>query len=163
MAKHKDFDKYASQVFGGAFGKKRSSLTTVDVDTTPPPPFEVVVNIKNETETSPDPKLREDVSLSFPPSLFGSPVRRNHRKILDGLPEEDYSFGDADTLSDTDLECFCVDHMKLCSSRCAAEEHRHCNEVIPHFKRSARSSPDSGRGKFRDSFSLYLRGLVLFT
>ena len=152
MAKHKEFDKYASRLFGGALGKKglkRGSLTCVDVDS-PPPPIDVVVNIKNG-DSKTESHASEDLSLSLPSSLSSTPVKKNHWKALHGLPEEDYSFEDMDTVSDTDLECFCVDHMKLCSSRLAVVEHRHCSEVIPHLKRSAKwsrkSSPDSGRGK----------------
>ena len=153
MAKHKDFDKYASRLFGGALGKKglkRSSLTTVDIDS-PPPPIEVVVNVKSNVDSKSESQISEDLSLSLPSSLCSTPIKKNYRRALNGLPEEDYSFGDTDNISDIDLECFCVDHMKLCSSRCAAVEHRHCSEVIPHLKRSAKwsrkSSPDSGRGK----------------
>ena len=153
MAKHKEFDKYASRLFGGAIGKKglkRGSLTHVDVDS-PPPPIDVIVNIKNNGDSKAESQTSEDLSLSLPSSLSSTPVKKHYRRALRGLPEEDYSFDDIDTVSDTDLECFCVDHMKLCSSRCAAVEHRHCSEVIPHLKRSAKwsrkSSPDSGRGK----------------
>ena len=149
MAKHKDFDKYASSIFGEAIGKKTTksnSLTTIDVDS-PPPPFDVTVKIRNKDDSNSGSQTPKDVTLSLPLSLSNTPVKGRHRRALNNLPEELYSFGDADTISDTDLECFCVDHMKLCSSRCAAEEHRNCSEVIPHLKRSARSSPDSGRGK----------------
>ena len=153
MAKHKDFDKYASSIFGNigdVLGKKtskhakRSSLTTIDVDT-PPPPFDIKVNIKNNDDASSRSPTADDVHLSLPPSPESTPVKRRHRKTLNGVREETSSVDD-DTISDTDLECFCVDHMKLCSSRCAAEEHRNCSEVIANLKRSTRSSPDSGRG-----------------
>lgn len=209
MAKSKDFDNFATKVFGDSYGKEKPKLVPQseidDIRHPSPLPIDVIVVDKNDNilaepskaklansnlgqksrrtngrltpvdvclEENPGYNAEEQLTKGVKPqnrrtkqlrnddnSPFGFSFDADDDKIVsssdDSMSVTDYSSGTArngtrrgttpqGSDSEPDFVYFCVDHMKMCTSKKDRVKHKHCNlETLSRKSSDSRSSSKS--------------------